>query len=169
MKKRRLSKVFLSSAALLLIVLGEVLLQLPPGPESWDGRLLVLAPAPFGIYVIWRLFLNPYVLFLESHACVNNAFSRYRIPYGSVSGCKGRRGLLVEVNGYGVIPVDAFDASFVGKKKREEIAAEFERRSSEFPQNDLRVTFSRVSTTGWPEYAGPGMTLLLFLIALTGP
>ncbi|MFE3144456.1 hypothetical protein [Streptomyces scopuliridis] len=168
MKKRRLSKVLLSSTALLLIALTEVLVQLPPGPQSWDERLLVLAPSPFGAYMTWRLFLNPYVMFLESHACINNAFTRYRIPYNFVSSCKGKRSLLVEVNGYGAISVDAFDASFAGRKKRDEIAAEFERRSSEFSQNDLRGSFSKVSTTGWPEYLGPGVTLLLFLIALTG-
>ncbi|MEV4974589.1 hypothetical protein [Streptomyces scopuliridis] len=168
MKKRRLSKVLLASAALLLIALVEALVQLPPGPGSWDDRLLILAPAPFGVYMTWRLFLNPYVVFLESHACINNAFTKYRIPYKLVSSCKGKRSLLVEVNGYGIISVDAFDASLVGRKKRDEIAAEFERRSSEFPQKDLRGSFSKVSTTGWPEYLGPGVTLLLFLIALTG-
>ncbi|MER8073678.1 hypothetical protein ABTZ59_36215 [Streptomyces sp. NPDC094034] len=165
MKKRRLSKVPLSSVALLLIALGEVFVQLPPGPDSWDDRLLILAPAPFGVYIIWRLFLNPYVAFLESHACINNAFSEYCIPYKLISGCKGKRSLLVEVKGYGVIAIDAFDTSLIGKKKRDEIAAEFERRSLEFPQ---KGSFSKVSTTGWPEYLGPGATLLLFLIALTG-
>lgn len=69
------------------------------------------------MYMIWRLFLNPYVKYREDEVCVNNAFERYSIPYAEILSCGGKRSLVINTRSRDQIPVHAFDASFLWRRK----------------------------------------------------
>ncbi|MGW3828281.1 hypothetical protein ACWEAF_40070 [Streptomyces sp. NPDC005071] len=162
MKIRRLSKVFLAASGQIGIIALEFISQWG-GDLSWDRRFWMLAPMPLVIYIIWRLYLNPYVKFEEGEVCVNNAFSRYTIPYAKILSCGGKCSLVINTRSHGQIPVDALDVSFVGRRKRDLVALELMRRRGE-PRGE-RKGIGRVITLGFPEMFIFGLTVCLFLLA----
>lgn len=164
-KKRRPAKVATALVALALMIAVEAFGQIAGDFESFHTRVLLVAPVPFICYCVWRFHLNPYLAFHDSHIRVGNVFSDYVIPYRSIVECSGRLSLILAVDGWGRLPVSAFDASFVGRRQRDEIVAEIHRRR-ESAQNDFSVRFSKVHTYGIPEAIGIGSTLILFLLSI---
>ncbi|MFF3357969.1 hypothetical protein ACFYWN_36320 [Streptomyces sp. NPDC002917] len=162
MKIRRLSKVFLAISGQIGIIGLEFISQWG-GDLSWDRRFWMLAPMPLVMYVIWRLFLNPYVKYGEDQVCVNNAFERYSIPYAEISSCGGKRSLLINTRSHDQIPVHALDVSFVGRRKRDLVALELMRRKEESRGEGKRL--GRVITLGFPDVFILGLTVCLFLLA----
>ncbi|WP_327126040.1 hypothetical protein [Streptomyces sp. NBC_01727] len=163
MKIRRLSKVFWAISGQIGFIGLEFISQWG-GDLSLDLRFWMLAPAPFGMYVIWRLFLNPYVKYGEDEVCVNNAFERYSIPYAEISSCGGKlSSLLINTRSHDQIPVHALDASFLGRRKRDLVALELMRRKEESRGEGKGL--GRVSTLGFPDVFILGLTVCLFLLA----
>ncbi|MET7630681.1 MULTISPECIES: hypothetical protein [unclassified Streptomyces] len=113
-----------------LVALQVVLLQEHAAVTgSWLTRLIPLAPTLFAQYMIWRLFLNPYVSFGQDRFRVNNLFTHYLVPYHSIMALEGRTALTLVVSGYGRLPVAALDAApLTGKAKRDAVAQELLRR-----------------------------------------
>ncbi|MGC5003942.1 hypothetical protein [Streptomyces sp. DT203] len=109
---------------------------------SWLTRLIPLAPTLFAQYMIWRLFLNPYVSFGQDRFRVNNLFTHYLVPYHSITALEGRTALTLVVSGYGRLPVAALDAAVP------RAGHGFEKRS----------------TIGLPEWLGPVTSLALLLV-----
>jgi hypothetical protein len=131
---------------------------------SWMTRLLPLAPMPFCLYFVWRLFLNPYVSFGQHRLRVNNMFTHYLVPYQLITALGGRSALDLVVSGYGGLRVDAIGAApLTGKAKRDTVAQELLRR------RDAAVPlaghgFEKRITIGLPECLGPGVSLACFLV-----
>ncbi|MFE6886716.1 hypothetical protein [Streptomyces sp. NPDC057694] len=158
----------LVAASICLGLLGfEVLLQSSQSQFSWHNFPLFLAPLPFMLYVVWRLHLNPYVQLMDSGVCVNNIFTRHIVPYGQIKEILGVRSILLKVIDHGILPVVAFDAGILGKRSRDAFVGKLQ-LALEQASFDPGATKSRVITTGLPEYLGPGLSLLLFAIALCG-
>ncbi|MEV6840825.1 hypothetical protein AB0N17_41200 [Streptomyces sp. NPDC051133] len=131
---------------------------------SWLSRLIPLAPMLIGMYVVWRLFLNPYVSFGQDRLRVNNTFTHYLIPYHLVTALEGRTALTLVVSGYGRLPVAALDAApLTGKAKRDAVAQELlRRRAGAVPR--AGHGFEKRSTLGLPEWLGPVTSLTCFLV-----
>ncbi|MFD0732939.1 hypothetical protein [Planotetraspora mira] len=161
MKIRRFSKVFLAISGQLGIIGLQLLVSLG-GEPTWSGRFAMLTWAPFAMYVIWRLFLNPYVKYGEREVVVNNAFSRYTIPYAEISSCGGNRSLVINTRGHGKILVDALDASFLWKGKRDSVALELMKRKE--GSKGAVGEFRRVVTLGFPEILVLALTVLFCLL-----
>jgi hypothetical protein len=130
-----------------LIVCAEVLIQISLNGASWFLRAGALAPAVLILYFIWRLHVHPYLAFAESYVVVENVLATYRIPYRMIESCEGKRSLLIRVTGRGVIPVLAFDASFLGGRRKSATQEELLHRIN---AADLggRETFSKATGTG---------------------
>ncbi|MFE9953823.1 hypothetical protein ACFYRJ_41455 [Streptomyces sp. NPDC005531] len=162
MKIRRLSKVFLAISGQIGFMSIQFITQWG-GDLSWDRRFWMFAPTPFGMYIIWRLFLNPYVRYGEDELCINNAFERYSVPYAEILSCGGKRSLLINTRSHDQIPVHALDASFLGRRKRDLVALELMRRKEKSRGEGNRL--GRVSTLGFPDVFILGLTVCLFLLA----
>ncbi|MFE5144371.1 hypothetical protein ACFRDV_43345 [Streptomyces fagopyri] len=131
---------------------------------SWLTRLMLLSPTLLGLYVTWRLFLNPYVSFGQDRFRVNNLFTYYLVPYHSITALEGRTALTLVVSGYGRLPVAALDAApLTGKAKRDAVARELmRRRAATTPR--AGHGFEKRSTIGLPEWLGPVPALALLLM-----
>lgn len=131
---------------------------------SWMTRLIPLAPMLFSMYMVWRLFLNPYVSFGQDGLRVNNIFTHYLVPYHLITAVEGRSALTLVVLGYGRLPVAALDAApLTGKAKRDTVAQELlRRRAAAVPR--AGHGFEKRSTLGLPEWLGPVTSLALFLV-----
>ncbi|MFD0063243.1 hypothetical protein [Streptomyces sp. NPDC056690] len=147
-----------------LVAVQVVLLQAHAAVAgSWLTRLIPLAPTLFVQYVIWRLFLNPYVSFGQDRFRVNNLFTHYLVPYHSITALEGRTALTLVVSGYGRLPVAALDAALTGKAKRDAVAQELlRRRDAAMPR--AGHGFEKRSTIGLPEWLGPVTSLALLLV-----
>ncbi|MFC9614502.1 hypothetical protein [Streptomyces sp. NPDC056938] len=148
-----------------LVALQVVLLQEHAAVSgSWLTRLIPLAPTLFAQYMIWRLFLNPYVSFGQDRFRVNNLFTHYLVPYRSITALEGRTALTLVVSGYGRLPVAALDAApLTGKAKRDAVAQELmRRRDAAVPR--AGHGFEKRSTIGLPEWLGPITSLALLLV-----
>ncbi|MFF7576156.1 hypothetical protein ACFZBE_14415 [Streptomyces sp. NPDC008061] len=148
-----------------LVALQVVLLQAHAAVTgSWLTRLIPLAPTLFAQYMIWRLFLNPYVSFGQDRFRVNNLFTHYLVPYHSITALEGRTALTLVVSGYGRLPVAALDAApLTGKAKRDAVAQELlRRRDAAVPRAEHG--FEKRSTIGLPEWLGPVTSLALLLV-----
>lgn len=162
---RRIPKVVLAVTGQAGLVSAQVLLQEGTTVTgSWLMRLMLLAPTLLGLYVTWRLFLNPYVSFGQDRFRVNNLFTHYLVPYHSITALEGRTALILVVSGYGRLPVAALDAApLTGKAKRDAIAQELlRRRAAATPR--AGHGFEKRSTIGLPEWLGPVTSLTLFLV-----
>ncbi|KPI17821.1 hypothetical protein OK074_8100 [Actinobacteria bacterium OK074] len=162
---RRTRKVVLAVGAQLVVVACETAVQLAPADGgTWSARLFALAPAPFCLYVVWRLHLNPYVAFGQDRVRVNNVFAQYLIPYYLITALQGRTALTIDVSGHGSVPVYAFDAALTNRAQRDAVAGELlSRRDAAVPR--AGHGFEKRSTTGLPEWLGPGLALALFAVA----
>ncbi|MFE5400536.1 hypothetical protein ACFQ9Z_03875 [Streptomyces sp. NPDC056580] len=131
---------------------------------SWMTRLIPLATMPIGMYMVWRLFLNPYVSFGQARLRVNNVFTYYLVPYHLITALEGRTALTLVVSGYGRLPVAALDAApLTGKAKRDTVAQELlRRRAAAVPR--AGHGFEKRSTLGLPEWLGPVTSLAFFLV-----
>ncbi|MFI9805774.1 hypothetical protein ACIHEJ_15650 [Streptomyces sp. NPDC052301] len=131
---------------------------------SWLTRLIPLAPMLIGMYMVWRLFLSPYVSFGQDRLRVNNIFTYYLVPYHLITALEGRTALTLVVSGYGRLPVVALDAApLTGKAKRDTVAQELlRRRDAAVPR--AGHGFERRSTLGLPEWLGPVTSLACFLV-----
>lgn len=162
---RRISKVVLAVTAQAGLVALQVLLQEGVSvPGSWLTRLMLLSPTFMGLYVTWRLMLNPYVSFGQDRFRVNNLFTYYLVPYHSITALEGRTALTLVVSGYGRLPVAALDAApLTGKAKRDAVAQELlRRRDAATPR--AGHGFEKHSTIGLPEWLGPVTSLALLLV-----
>jgi hypothetical protein len=130
-----------------LIVCAEALIQISLNGASWFLRAGALAPAVLILYFIWRLHVHPYLAFAENYVVVENVVATYRIPYRMIEACEGKRSLLIRVTGRGVIPVLAFDASFVGGRCKSATREELLRRINAADLNG-RETFSKATGMG---------------------
>ncbi|WP_317443869.1 hypothetical protein [Streptomyces collinus] len=131
---------------------------------SWMTRLIPLAPMLIGMYMVWRLFLNPYVSFGQDRLRVNNVFTFHLVPYHLITALEGRTALTLVVSGYGRLPVAALDAApLTGKAKRDTVAQELlRRRAAAVPRSGHG--FEKRSTLGLPEWLGPVTSLSFFLV-----
>ncbi|MFG2605744.1 hypothetical protein ACGFT2_19700 [Streptomyces sp. NPDC048514] len=156
----------LAVAAQAAMVALQVVVQADEaGTSSWMSRLALLIPVPLVLYMIWRLYLNPYVAFEQDRLRVNNIFTRYLVPYHLITVLEGRTALTLDVSGHGRLPVYAFGAAIIGRAQRDAVAEELLRR------RDAAVRaagggFEKRSTIGLPEWLGPGLTGALFLVAI---
>ncbi|MGQ4418591.1 hypothetical protein ACN6LA_005385 [Streptomyces sp. SAS_269] len=134
------------------------------GAGSWMMRLILLAPTLFGMYMVWRLFLNPYISFGQDRLRVNNIFTHYLVPYHLITALEGRTALTLVVSGYGRLPVAALNAApLTGKAKRDTVAQELlRRRDAAVPR--AGHGFEKRSTLGLPEWLGPVTSLACFLV-----
>lgn len=133
------------------------------------SRLMLLSPTLLGLYVTWRLFLTPYVPFGQDRFRVNNLFTRYLVPYHSITALEGRTALILVVSGYGRLPVAALDAApLTGKAKRDAVAEELlRRRDAAVPR--AGHGFEKRSALGLPEWLGPVASLACFLLGGFAP
>ncbi|MEU0040074.1 hypothetical protein [Streptomyces sp. NPDC006333] len=147
-----------------LLALQVLLQEGTTVPGSWLMRLMLLSPTLLGLYVTWRLFLNPYVSFGQDRFRVNNLFTHYLVPYHSITALEGRTALTLVVSGYGRLPVAALDAApLTGKAKRDAVAQELlRRRDAAVPR--AGHGFEKRSTLGLPEWLGPVASLACFLL-----
>lgn len=129
---------------------------------TWVTRLAVLTPAPFCLYMIWRLRLNPYVSFGQDRLHVNNLFSYYLVPYHLIRALEGRTALALDIAGHGRLPVYAFGAALAGRAQRDAVAEELVRRRDAAVPSAGHGLVKR-STIGLPEWLGPGVTVALSL------
>lgn len=128
----------------------------------WLTLLIPLAPTLFAQYMIWRLYLNPYVSFGQDRFRVNNVFTHYLVPYHLITTLEGRTALTLVVSGYGRLPVAALDAALT-KAKRDAVAQELlRRRDAAVPR--AGHGFEKRSTFGLPEWLGPVTCLAFFLV-----
>lgn len=135
--------------------------------SAWATRLVVLAPAPLIMYLIWRVYFHPCVSFGQDGLQVNNVYSRYFVPYHLIAGVEGWTALTLVVSGHGRLPVHAFGAAPTGRARRDAVAAELlDRRDAAVPRAGRG--FERRATLGLPEWLGPGLSLVLFLAATVG-
>ncbi|MGW0883772.1 hypothetical protein [Streptomyces sp. NPDC002671] len=164
MRIRRTPRVVLAVMAQAAVVALQVVLQEDAaGTGSWVTRLVALAPVPFVLYMIWRVYLNPYVAFGQDRLRVNNMYSQYLVPYHLITGLEGRTALTLVVSGYGRMPVSAFGAALTGRAQRDAVAEELlRRRDGAVPR--AGHGFEKRSTFGLPEWLGPGLSLVLLLV-----
>ncbi|MGW0412903.1 hypothetical protein ACWDZX_16625 [Streptomyces collinus] len=162
---RRTPKVVLAIAGQAAMVALQVLVQEDATVTgSWMTRLIPLAPMLIGMYMVWRLFLNPYVSFGQDRLRVNNVFTHYLVPYHLITALEGRTALTLVVSGHGRLPVAALDAApLTGKAKRDTVAQELlRRRAAAVPR--AGHGFEKRSTLGLPEWLGPVTSLAFFLV-----
>ncbi|WP_189986168.1 hypothetical protein [Streptomyces capoamus] len=165
MRIRRTPKVVVAVVGQAAMVALQVLLQEDAAVTgSWMTRLIPLAPMLLGMYMVWRLFLNPYVSFGQDRLRVNNIFTHYLVPYHLITALEGRSALTLVVSGYGRLPVAALDAApLTGKAKRDAVAQELlRRRAAGAPR--AGHGFEKRSTLGLPEWLGPIACLACFLV-----
>lgn len=162
---RRTTKVAYALAGLAGLLTLQVAAQVSHiGPATWATRLLLLSMVPFPSYMIWRLFLNPYISFGPDRLRVNNPWGHLLVPYHLITVLEGRTVLTLDVSGYGHLPVYAFDAAFIGRTQRNLLAEELRRRKdAAVPRSGHG--FEKRNTLGVPEWLGPILTLVLFVAA----
>ncbi|MGW7606962.1 hypothetical protein ACWGKW_06715 [Streptomyces sp. NPDC054766] len=162
---RRTRKVVLAIAAQAAALALQVVVQDDLARNgTWVTRLAFLASAPFCLYMIWRLYLNPYVSFGQDRLRVNNMYARYLVPYHLITVLDGRTALTLDISGYGRLPVYAFDAALMGRARRDAVAEELlRRRDAAVPR--AGHGFEKRSTLGLPEWLGPVLSLALFAVA----
>ncbi|MFE2454568.1 hypothetical protein [[Kitasatospora] papulosa] len=131
-----------------------------------SARIAVLAPLPFSLYFIWRLFQNPFIALDERGVSVNNAYSACFIPYHEIEGCGEGPGLVIKTRRQGKLFITAFDSSLFGKSVRREIEREISARA-DVAKFDASVKFQKEYTVGAPEVFGPFFTFALFIVALS--
>ncbi|MFD6280614.1 hypothetical protein ACFWFI_34375 [Streptomyces sp. NPDC060209] len=131
-----------------------------------SARVAVLAPLPFSLYFIWRIFQNPFIILGERGVSINNAYSEFFIPYQEIEGCGAGPGLVINTKRSGKIFSAAFDSSLFGKSVRREIEKEIAVRIKA-PKHDSSVKFEKGYTMGAPEVIGPMLSFVLFVVAIS--
>ncbi|MEW2130138.1 hypothetical protein [Streptomyces sp. NPDC005435] len=147
-----------------VLALQATLQSDPGGTWTWGGRLAALAPAPFVLYMIWRININPYVSFEKNYFRINNIYTLYLIPYHTITVLEGRTALTLGVSGQRRIPVVAFSAALMGKRQRDAVAEELTKHRDASVEDD-GIALQKHTTLGLPEAMGPFLSLALFLAA----
>ncbi|MFE0364585.1 hypothetical protein [Streptomyces griseoaurantiacus] len=164
---RRVSKQVWGVVGQGLSVSAEVLIQVSLSGASWPLRAGIFAPSVAIVYVIWRLHLHPFLAFCEKYVVVENVLATYCVPYSMIESCEGRRSVVIRVAGEGVIPVLAFDSSFLGGRRGIAVREELRRRASSPAVKD-GATFTKEVGLGTPDVLAISLALSLVVIYWTG-
>ncbi|MFK0192830.1 hypothetical protein [Kitasatospora sp. NPDC090308] len=124
---------FLLGAELLVQVEGAI----------WENKLMFSAVPLFGGYVLWRLWLVPYVEFGDKALRVNNSYALHEVPYGMIEGVEGNLAIVLEVRSRSALQVRAFDPSPFGRRRTQTVREEIRQRAGAVGRNPE----ARIATT----------------------
>lgn len=166
MRYRRPQRVIFGVVVIMLAVALQVVAYLGVRGESARTYLAILAPFPLVVYFSVIFFVRPFLDIATTGIVVRNMVTLYRIPYGRVTDCVGSRSISLEVKDHGRVPVLAYDTSLTGKRQCERLAEVISENARSVHPVENYEDFFKARIAGIAEILGPGLTILLCLLAL---